>query len=154
MVDEDRFRTLHAEVNEHPCIFSRALLRRCADCTRAQRLLLAEREAVACRSPAARTRCAALYQRLRESALFALQLNRADPETPLPHEKELKLQCGGLLGLSALLSSEPAPAQVTDVAGLLERLQERYTTSADLPLETVVKSVAGYRGRSKHRHRR
>ena len=131
------------------CVYDAAaagLLARCAGCSRAQKLNIAEREAIACRSPAGHTRCTELFGLLHHNALFALKLTHLDG--PLPHGKEMKVQCGGLLGLRAV--QEPAAeGPVTDVYGLLEAARIDFGGLERLPFGEIVKRVVAYEPRKR-----
>jgi len=145
-MDEKEFKKAFKDVNDAPCVFAKAILRRCCGCSRAQKLFLAEREAVACKSPGARQRCAEVLAVLHEKAQFALHLPHA--ESVLPHGKELKVQCGGMLGLQqALVPEQPNAAGVEDINGLLEEALEECGTVDALPYGEVVKGITGFQPR-------
>lgn len=147
-MDEKEFRKTFKDVNDAPCIFAKAILRRCCNCSRAQKLFLAEREAVACKSPGARQRCAEVLAQLHEKAIFALRLPHA--ESVLPHGKELKVQCGGMLGLQqALLPEQPDSQTVEDINGLLENALKDYERVESLPYTEVVKGITSFQPRNK-----
>jgi len=101
--DEDTFRALRDSALPHRCAFERALLTRCAACSCARPVLLAERESIGCASPDPSARCRAYHQQLRAGARFALRIEHSGP---LPFGKAVRLQCGGLLGLRDALASE------------------------------------------------
>jgi len=147
-MDEKEFKKTFRDVNESPCAFSKAILRRCAGCSRAQKLLLAEREAVACKSPGAHQRCREVLAKLHDKAMFALHLHQ--PEQILPHGKELKVQCGGLLGLQQTLDdpAQPAP-RIEDIHALLDRALAQYGDIDALPLAEVVKAINAFKPRGK-----
>lgn len=147
-MDEREFKKTFKDVNDAPCIFAKAILRRCCRCSRSQKLFIAEREAIACKSPGARQRCAEVLGRLRDKATFALRLPH--PETVLPHGKELKVQCGGMLGLQqALLPDQPPSDVVEDINNLLENALEDYGTVEALPYSEVVKGITSFQPRAK-----
>ncbi len=143
-MDETEFKQTYSEYNDRPCIFAKALLARCVGCSRAQKLNIAEREAMACRSPAAQARCAEVLPLLRSNALFTLRLTQVDG--PLPHGKEMKVQCGGLHGLQETIDGG---AEVTDVNGLLDSAYARYGDGAALPYSAIVKRVASFQLRKR-----
>ncbi len=146
-MDENEFLKTHKTVNDRPCAFSKALLRRCCGCSRSQRLLIAEREVMACRSPAAHERCSALVDTLRQKALFSLQLTHI--EGKLPHGKEIKVQCGGLLGLSKTLSAAlAAEFPASDVHTLLDHAVSHYGAVEALPYGELVKAIVHFKSRS------
>ena len=142
-MDEGEYKATFREVNERPCPFTKALLSRCCACSRARKLLLAEREAIACLSPAAHSRCTTLHDLLREKALFALRLTQSDGGQ-LPHAKEMKVQCGGLLGLDEALHGGSGEAPLADVNALVEEALARHGEFAALPYGEIVKAVTAF----------
>jgi len=147
-MDEKEFKKAFKDVNDAPCVFAKAILRRCCRCSRSQKLFIAEREAVACKSPGARQRCAEVLGQLHGKAMFALHLPHA--EAVLPHGKELKVQCGGMLGLlHALLPGQQESEIVEDINGLLENALEDYGSVEALPYGEVVKGITSFQPRAK-----
>ena len=148
MVDETEFKKTFRDVNEAPCVFAKAILRRCARCSRSQKLFLAEREAVACKSPGARQVCAEVLEQLRSKAMFSLGLPH--PQAILPHGKELKVQCGGMIGLQQALLDETTPAEVVDdIYNLLQNALRDFGEVESLPYSEVVKGVTSFKPRGK-----
>ncbi|MFO1299982.1 MAG: hypothetical protein U1F17_06280 [Burkholderiaceae bacterium] len=156
--DEDAFRRQRDAALGHACPFERALLARCAACGLARSVLLAEREAIGCQSQAASERCHAYHDALRTASRFAL---RADASAPWPFSKEIRLQCGGLIGLRQALddadgsgegddgeggggteagSPDPA-APVEDADALLQRALQRWGGLEALPYSRVIRAV-------------
>ncbi len=162
-MDEAAFRQARGAVNPQPCAFEKAILARCCACSLAQRQNIAERETVACGSPGAREQCAALRALLRQKSAFALQLTQVDG--PLPHSKEMKVECGGLLGVQLTLVPEaappiegPAPAAqglplVADVHSLVQAAAARHGALSNLPYSAIVQSVVAYRIRRRRTER-
>lgn len=147
-MDETEFKKTFRNVNDLPCVFTKAILRRCAGCSRSQKLYIAEREAVTCKSPGAHQRCREVLTQLHEKAMFALHLPH--PEHILPHGKELKVQCGGLLGLHlALHPAETMLDTVVDINALLEQAIKDHGTLDALPLGDVIKSITAFKPRGK-----
>jgi len=147
-MDETAFRQARGAVNPQPCAFDKAILARCCACSLAERQNIAEREAVACSSPAAREQCAVLRALLRQKSSFALKLTQL--EGPLPHSKVMKVECGGLLGVQLAVAPEAVPAaeglpQVADVHSLVRAAQATFGLLSNLPYSTIVQSVVAYR---------
>lgn len=145
--DEDAFRLRRQAALDHPCPFERALLARCAACSRARTVLLAEREAIGCDAQAASERCHDFRDRLRAASRFAL---RADPSAPWPFSKEIRLQCGGLIGLAVALDEDEAlddseapddGAAVTDADALIQRALQRFRDLDTLPWSRIIRAV-------------
>jgi len=146
-VDEKEFKKAFKDVNDAPCVFAKAILRRCCRCSRSQKLFIAEREAVACKSPGARQRCAEVLAVLHDKATFALRLPH--PQVVLPHGKELKVQCGGMLGLQQALLGQADAEVVEDINGLLENALKDYGTVEALPYSEVMKGITSFLPRAK-----
>ncbi|MDK9701883.1 MAG: hypothetical protein OEL20_02000 [Sulfuritalea sp.] len=145
MVDETAFRHARADLNRLPCIFERALLARHAGCELAVRHQIAERETVACAQAEAHAACAEMSALLREKSAFALGL--AAPRSVLPHAMVMKIQCGGLDGLQALLDAD---APLPDVRRLIDQARERYGDLAALPFSEIVQGMAAWKPRRRH----
>ena len=143
-MDEHEFKKAYAEVNDRPCVFAKAILRRCAACCRSEKVFIAEREAVACQSPRGHQRCGELVACLRENALFALRLKQIDG--PLPHGKEMKVECGGLLGLYSVAEGEDAE-HVKDIDALVDDSLKRWHDFKQLPYSQIAQWMAKYQSR-------
>lgn len=127
------------------CVFERALLARHAVCDLAQSHQIAERESIACTQAAAHRSCAQLAQLLREKSSFALHLVSA--QRILPHAMMMKIECGGLDGLRALLD---AAALAPNVRRLVRLAEEAYGELGELPFSEVVQGVAAWKPRRRH----
>lgn len=145
MLNEDAYREAYGEAVRLSCPFEKAILSRCADCDQVHKFNLAEREAVACGAPVARENCLTLHGLLHQNAAFALKL--INPGEPLPHAKELKIQCGGLLGTQRL--RQPEAAVVENIHGLIGELQAQFGNMQALPYSEVVKTMSAYEARRK-----
>jgi len=145
-MDEKEFKATYRDYNDRPCVFAKALLSRCAGCSRAQKLNIAEREAMACQSEQALQQCRDLLPLLRAKALFALRLTNV--VGPLPHGKEMKVQCGGLFGLRAA-QAPTLEGPVTDVYSLISAAVADYGDLQSLPYGEIVKAVVSYEPRKR-----
>ncbi len=145
-MEENEFKKTFRSVNNAPCVFAKAILRRCCACSRSQKLFIAEREAVACKSPGGRQRCEEVLEVLRDKATFALKLQQIDG--PLPHAKELKVQCGGMLGVEESLTHQAAE-RVEDIHQLLESAFAEYGSAETLPYSEVVRTITSFQPRNK-----
>ncbi len=161
-MDESAFRHARAAMTPQPCAFEKAMLAAACACSLAVRRNIAERESVACASPAAREECAELCVLLRQKSAFALKL--AQVQGPLPHAKEMKVECGGLLGVQqAAAAAVPACADaraprqqglradvaeefpsIADVHGLVQACAEKFGGLANLPYSAIVQSVVAF----------
>jgi len=143
VLDEEAYQAARDELARLPCPFEKSVLSRCGGCEPALTFNVAEREAVACKSAPARENCLTLHGLLHQNAAFALHL--AHPGEPLPHAKEMKIQCGGLLGVQRLMRSEAE--SVDNIHELMGQLHARFGSMETLPYTEVVKSITAHEGR-------
>lgn len=147
-MEEDEYRSTYAAVNERRCVLEKALNSRTVTCSHSERFYLADREAVGCKSDPAQQRCQELLVRMREGARFSLQMTHIGG--PLPHNKEIKVQIGGLQGLQALIDPHRTrDACVEDVFGLLNLAERRFGKLAAFPYQEMVKHITRFQGRSR-----
>jgi hypothetical protein len=164
-MDESAFRRARDAMTPRPCAFEKAMLAGACGCTLATRRNIAERETVACASAPAREECAQLCSLLRQKSAFALK--RTQVEGPLSHAQEMKVECGGLLGLMQSLggcfelavavrsaaAAQPGPAapheppSAADVRSLVQSCAWKYGGLANLPFSIIVQSVVAYQNR-------
>ncbi|MEW5902835.1 MAG: hypothetical protein AB1722_00635 [Pseudomonadota bacterium] len=142
-MDEAAFRQRLEATHPLLCPFAKALFAGCAGCALAGRLNLAEREIVVCREEAAQQHCRAMHDALRHNFGFAIR--EVHDDAAIPHAQEMRIQCGGLRGLSDVLCGDPA---VADVAGLMRQLAGRWPDADDIPYAEVVRAARMlYKGR-------
>lgn len=142
-MEEDQYKQAYYDLNPSPCAFEKAILSgRCA-CVQGYRVNIAEREAVACL--AKQTFCTELLAQLHKNARFALKVSQW---SPLPHTKEMKVQCGSLLGLQAILHPELAQAkQVQNIDVLVTQALATFEKFERLPYQELVKFISHYQVR-------
>ena len=148
-MDETQYRQTYRQVNRQRCVFEKALQTRQAACSQSHRFCLADREGVSCQLDLAHKRCTSLQELLRSNANFALGLPRID--SPLPHNKEIKVQLGGLLGIQHCLCEQGAESQIDDVHTLLTQSIERYGSLTEIPFEQVVKFIVSFEVKRRRR---
>ncbi len=152
-MDEDQYRKVYHELNPNRCVFEKSINNRRCDCELKHRFLIATREGIACRSEQALADCTSLLSTLRDKSRFALKVITVDG--PLPHNKELRVQAGGLLGLQNIMATQhPTSSQQADetvgnihqtvVASLL-----KYGGIETLPYSDIVKDIVTYQVRKK-----
>jgi hypothetical protein len=141
--NEEAYQQAREAVIEHPCPFERALLKGCVHCHLARKRLLAERELMTCMEANASTRCRHFLEAVHHNARFALHM---DANQPWPFGKEIRAQCGGVLGLiDALETAE------TDVAALLTIALADSKALEALPWSAIMRSVVHYEPRPRNR---
>ncbi|MBM4182437.1 MAG: hypothetical protein FJ209_12915 [Betaproteobacteria bacterium] len=140
--NEDAYRQARQTAIDLPCPFERALLSRCVACFKARKLLLAEREAIACSEREANAACKAFHEALHRNARFALHM---DPAQPWPFGKEIRAQCGGVLGLRDAL--EQGAEIEADVAALMHEGIAKFGDVERFPYSAIMRAVAHYEPR-------
>lgn len=158
-MDEDQYRAAYNEINPNRCIFEKAITNRRCDCSLKHRFILATREGVACQSEKALIRCTSVLNSMRNNARFSLKVITIDG--PMPHNKELQVQAGGMLALQSLLSrTEPSiastesktdPQTVTNIHKTLQAALEQYSSIEQLPYGEIVKGIVKYVSRPKRK---
>lgn len=145
-MEEDEYRSTYSIVNQQRCVFEKALNSRRCFCSRMDRFYLADREGVGCKSEPARQRCGQLLETMRKNARFALQMTRI--AGPLPHNKEIKVQAGGLLGLQAIVKpSLEKSTSVQDIYNLINEAEANFGTLSAFPYPEIVKRIVTFEGR-------
>ncbi len=145
-MDGDAYRQAYRASNPLACPFGKAILTSYFSCEKSARVLLADRISVSCKEVVARDRCAKLLEELRHKASFTLKITHVDEE--ITHAKEMKVQCGGLLGMQVAVYPETTShARVDNIFELLEQAMSRYDDIESLPYGDIVKSIATYEGR-------
>jgi hypothetical protein len=144
--NEEAYKQARDSVIALPCPFERALLSCCVGCFKSKRLLLAEREAITCSEAAANDLCKAFHRALHENARFALHM---DPRQPWPFGKEIRAQCGGVLGLREVL--DPEDAEPADVALLVNQAIDQFGAIERFPYSRIMRGVVHYEPRRRNR---
>ncbi len=149
-MDETHYRSTYAEINPIKCAFEKAINSRVCNCSKSSRFNLADREGVACESAASHGLCQELLELLREKARFALQQTQVDG--PLPHNAEIKIQCGGVKGLIELLKGlhpDQTNAAEDDVYAVIQQALGDFERLNALPFSQIMQQVTAYQGRKR-----
>ena len=154
-MDEESFKRTYKELNPNRCIFEKAITNRRCDCQLKRKFVLATRECVACQSEAGLKRCTRVLDSIRNNARFSLKVITIDG--PMPHNKELQVQAGGMLALQSLVSEETAdsdshkekPKLVANIHQTMEDALIKYGSFDQLPFGEIVKGIVSYQSRPK-----
>ena len=146
-MDEDQFRSTYNEVNPNRCIFEKAITNRRCDCSLKHKFVMATRECVACQSEAGLKRCTRVLNAIRDNSRFALKVVTIDG--PMPHNKELQVQAGGMLALQSLFSDDTEKKTVSNIHQTMEQAMKQYDTLEHFPFGEIVKSIVKYQSRPK-----
>jgi hypothetical protein len=133
-MDEAAYREALKSSPLRSCPFEKTVLSNCADCSRAEKRNIAERETVSCNSVDAFDRCTSLRDLLRHNFTFAL--GKAHIDGPLPHAQEMRMQCGGLKGLQFALDGND---DICDVFALVAMSQQQFGELTDFPYAEIVR---------------
>ena len=139
--NEEAYKQARDAAINRPCPFERALLSRCVSCMHARKLLLAEREVISCGHETAHLVCKAFHEALHHNARFALHM---EADQPWPFAKEIRAQCGGVLGLKEILDQDHA-----DVAALIAAATQRFGGLDRFPYSEIMRAVVHYEPRKK-----
>lgn len=149
-MDENHYRHTYQQINGQRCVFEKSILTRLSSCSQSHRFCLADREGIACSNTHAHQRCTALLERLRRNANFSLGMSKV--ETALPHNKEIRIQNGGLLGIQKVVSNNACSEQtIADINDLITQTIETFHSIDALPYDEVVKSIVSYEVKKRRR---
>ena len=152
-MDENQYRSVYKELNPNRCIFEKAITNQRCDCEVKRRFVLANRECIACNSESALETCTSALNTIRNNARFSLKVVTVNG--PMPHNKELQVQAGGMLALQSLMlntSDNPLDNEVKIVKNIYQTLKsalEHYGSLETLPYAEIVKSIVKYQSRPK-----
>ena len=150
-MEEDAYRSTYHQINTTRCAFEKTILNRQGNCPQSHKFCLAEREGVTCKSSAHQKRCQQFLAMMRSKAQFVLKLTQ--PGVQLPHAKELKVQLGGLQGLAELVDYPRESKNISDINGLVAKIESRYSSLDEVPVEgmlNAIRNMPGRRQRKKH----
>lgn len=152
-MDEDVYRDTYRNVVKTKCVFEKAINSRQTTCSQANKIRLADREAVSCRASEACNICSRFLDILRSKALFALKLQ--DQNGPLPHAKEIKVQMGSIIGLALDNNIEIIQGKkINNIHGLIQNGLHKYTSLEHFPYEALMRSIVNFEGRPKRRRKK
>ena len=160
-MDEDNYRQVYDRINTAPCAFEKGILSLKCKCAYQHMFRLADRHGVACTDTVMQLNCKAFLDHLRKQTHFVFKIQI---DGPLPHNKEIKVQNGGMLGMQDLLKhhsaaeiesqAETADEMVEDIAGLMRQSIERYGSIESIPYNEIMPSVTAFKTRPKRQRRK
>ena len=156
-MDEQEYKSAYKELNPNRCIFEKAVTNRRCDCEMKRRFVIANRECIACESETALHRCTKTLDTLRNNARFSLKVVTVNG--PMPHNKELQVQAGGMLALQRLVAKSSSPEDETskvvdNVYQTLSLALQQFGSLEHFPYNEIVKSIVKYPSRPKRRKRK
>jgi hypothetical protein len=149
-MDEDSYKAAYERINTAPCVFEKGILSLKCRCAYQHMFRLADRHGVGCQDALMQQSCSNFLNHLRKQTRFVFKINI---DGPLPHNKELKVQNGGMLGVQKLLLSNAPDNEVDNIAGLMTRSIELYGSIENIPYNRIMPNVTAYEIRSRRRSR-
>lgn len=152
-MDETEYRELYHSVNQQRCCFEKAILTRRFGCAKLVKINIADREAAACSDKIAQAKCQTLLAMLRKNAAFALKATSSS--NTLPHAKEIKAQCGGMIGVAQVQApQQEMPTGVDDIYQCIQDAIEIFGSLESLPYAEIIKILTLFKGRRKRKRPR
>lgn len=142
-MDEDKYRETYRSVIPLQCPFEKTLNSRRCQCSKMEKIHLADRECVGCMEKNSWQNCYDFMQLLRVNAKFALKLTEVNG--PLPHGKEIKVQNGSVIGLQKLF--KPKNSNKPDIYKLINLALDKYKQFENLPLDQLMQSIVNFKAR-------
>ncbi len=153
-MDEEQYKTVYNKLNPNRCIFEKSITNRRCDCQLKRKFVIATRECVACQSEVAMKRCTRVLDAMRNNARFSLKVVTVNG--PMPHNKELQVQAGGMLALQNLITALPDLELKTavNIHQTMETAMEKYRDIDSLPYGELVKGIVKYQARPKRKKKK
>lgn len=162
-MEEDEYKSTYSKLASVPCVFEKALTNHHAKCSLAKHFCLADREGYSCENESSSVKCSEFLKILRKNSIFVLKLH--DVDAPLPHNKEIRVQAGGITGVAKSIDSKidfkidfkidskskkqaNQPA-VNDINGVLQKAIEKYGSLEKFPYGEIIQSVKQFQGRAR-----
>lgn len=147
-MEEDEYKAAYQEIAKIRCAFEKALTNNQCKCRFSEHFWLADREGYACKFEDKASKCSYLLEKLRNNSRFLLKVSVG---AQLPHNMDIRVQAGGLRGISCALGYGEKDDWNADIWSLLEQAIDRFGSLDVLPYSEIVQSVARFKGRTKNR---
>jgi len=142
IMEENEYRTTYNKLVDHPCVFAKAINSTSCSCRQAARIQIADRIAINCSSGSEQQQCTLMLEKLRSAAQFVLRM--PDIAGALPHNKEIRVQIGGIKGIAAILGQDESGL---DIYRLRTQAQTRFGDLDKLPYSEIVRHIMQARTR-------
>lgn len=152
-MEEDEYKATYNELAAVRCVFEKALLNHQAKCVLSRHFCLADREGYSCENEQSADKCREFLEKLREKSTFVLKMHEISG--PLPHNMEIRVQAGGLMGVAKLLSvkteGQSKKPVIDDINQILNMAKKEYGLLEDFPYSEIIQSVVQFQGRRRRR---
>ena len=148
-MEESEYRSVYNERTTIRCVFEKALTNHKAKCSLSDHFCLADREGYACKDKVSSSNCREILDKLRDNSRFVLKLREING--PLPHNMEIRVQAGGLMGVARLLDPLPEEEQLaaSDIKAVVQAVIAKYGSLDALPYDEIVQSIVQFQGRKR-----
>ncbi|MCK4834865.1 MAG: hypothetical protein KAT12_08800 [Gammaproteobacteria bacterium] len=148
-MEEGEYKSTYNALTAVRCVFEKALTNKHAKCRLSKHFCLADREGYACESVESSDKCGELLVKLRENSTFVLKLHEING--PLPHNMEIRVQVGGLMGLAKLVDvcadNQVETIVLDDISKIISEAQHKYGALDELPYSKIIQSVVQFQCR-------
>jgi len=144
-MDEDSYRRVYNRINTAPCVFEKGILSLKSKCSFQHKFHLADRHCVGCTDAVMQLNCKAFLDYLRKQTRFVFKI---DIDGPLPHNKEIKVQNGGMQGIQKIFLDDTDQG-LPNIAELMLKSIECYGSIEAVPYNLIMPSVTSYKTRPK-----
>jgi hypothetical protein len=144
-MEEDEYKTTYLEIAKIRCVFEKALTGNLCKCGFSRHFWLADREGYACNSEEMASKCSYFLKKLRTNSRFIFKVQNVGSQ--LPHNADIRVQAGGLIGLSLAVDHVEEGGQLNDIGSLIEQAIVKYDDLDALPYSEIVQSIASFKGR-------
>lgn len=142
-MDEDEYKNAYNRINTLRCVFEKTMCSLNGQCSQGRMFRLADRHGYGCESPLAQQQCVDFLNHLRSQTRFVFKVHEIDGQ--LPHNKEIRVQTGGLTGLRKLIDdgthtvTENTP--IADVSRIVQQAIAKYGSVEAIPYVTLMQSI-------------
>ena len=148
-MEEDEYQSTYNELASVRCVFEKALTNNHAKCNLSRHFCLADREGYSCKDSESSFKCDELLEKLREKSVFVFKVRSI--EGPLPHNMEIRVQVGGVMGLLRSLGSKDESlleeAEIDDISEVLKKAIDKFGSLNNLPYSEIVQSIEKFQVR-------
>ena len=131
------------------CFFAKALLNGQFRCKSAESFHIAERHGIQCSDEENHQQCETLANLLHEQSRFALGVTQLPQQAT--NNMELRVQCGGILGIQRSLSAEAEAS--SDIPTLIRQAILTFERIEKFPYPMIIQSVSQWKPHRRHRRR-
>lgn len=148
-MDEQEYKDAYNRINSLRCVFEKTMCSLNGGCSQGQMFRLADRHGFGCQSPLMQQQCSHYLNHLRNQTRFVFKLAEIDGQ--LPHNKEIRVQLGGLQGLRKLLDNHSGNTPIADVSQLLQQAVAHYGAIENFPYTALMQTITAIQPRPKRR---